>query len=381
MKKVIEASQAIALGAKLCRPDVIPMYPITPQTHVVEDLASMINNGELDCAMIDVESEHSAASAMIGVVAAGSRCFTATASQGLFLMYEILPIISGMRFPGVMAVANRALSAPISIWNDHSDAVSARDQGWIQLWVESSQEALDAIIQGFLISEASNVQLPLMVNFDGFTLSHVFEPVDIPSQAEVDKFLPKFKPVYKLDVKKPMSFGPIGFPDSFMHFKKQQQDAMINALEVVKAVNSKFAKAFGRSYGDGLLDLYKMKDAEYAVIGMGTLCGTAKVAIDKLRAEGKKVGLIRIRCLRPFPEKELQKAIKGLKAAAVLDRHISLGQKGPLFTDIRSAIYCNDITINSYIAGLGGMDITVKHFEKVFKDLAQGKQKGEWLFD
>ena len=381
MKKVIEASHAIAIGAKLCRPEVIPMYPITPQTHVVEDLASMINNGELDCAMIDVESEHSAASAMLGVVAAGSRCFTATASQGLALMYEILPIISGMRFPGVMVVANRALSAPISIWNDHSDAVSARDQGWIQLWVESSQEALDAVIQGYLISEASNVQLPLMVNFDGFTLSHVFEPVDIPSQAEVDKFLPKFKPVYKLDVKNPMSFGPIGFPDSFMHFKKQQQDAMINALEVVKKTNSKFAKAFGRSYGDGLLDLYKMKDAEYAVIGMGTLCGTAKVAIDKLRAEGKKVGLIRVRCLRPFPEKELQKAIKGLKAAAVLDRHISLGQEGPLFTDIRSAIYCNDITINNYIVGLGGMDITVKHFEKVFKDLEQGKQKGEWLFD
>ncbi len=381
MKKVEEASLAIAAAVKLCRVEVCPMYPITPSTHVPEKIAEYIADGEFDATLIDVESEHSAASAFLGSVATGCRTFTATASQGLFLMYEILPIISGMRFPGVMAVANRAVSAPISIWNDHSDSVSARDQGWIQLWVESSQEALDAIIQGFLISEASNVQLPLMVNFDGFTLSHVFEPVDIPSQAEVDKFLPKFKPVHKLDVKNPMSFGPIGFPDSFMHFKKQQQDAMINALEVIKKTNSKFAKAFGRSYGDGLLELYKMKDAEYAVIGMGTLCGTAKVAIDKLRKEGKKVGLIRIRCLRPFPEKELQKAIKGLKAAAVLDRHISLGQEGPLFTDIRSAIYCNDITINSYIAGLGGMDITVKHFEKVFKDLEQGKQKGEWLFD
>ncbi len=379
-KKVEEASLAIATAVKLSRVQVCPMYPITPSTHVPEKIAEYIANGEFDATLIDVESEHSAASAFLGSVATGCRTFTATASQGLALMYEILPIISGMRFPGVMAVANRALSAPISIWNDHSDAVSTRDQGWIQLWVESSQEALDTIIQGFLISEDSKVQLPLMVNFDGFTLSHVFEPVDIPSQAEVDKFLPKFKPVFKLDVKKPMTFGPIGFPDSFMHFKKQQQNAMINALEVVKKANSSFKKSFGRSYGDGLLDLYKMTGAEYAVIGMGTLCGTAKVAIDKLRKEGKKVGLIRIRCLRPFPEKELQNAIKNLKAVAVLDRHISLGQEGPLFTDIRSAIYCNDITINSYIAGLGGMDITVSHFEKVFKDLAQGKQKGEWLF-
>ncbi len=379
-KKVEEASLAIAAAVKLCRVQVCPMYPITPSTHVPEKIAEYIANGAFDATLIDVESEHSAASAFLGSVATGCRTFTATASQGLALMYEILPIISGMRFPGVMAVANRAMSAPISIWNDHSDAVSARDQGWIQLWVESSQEALDAVIQGYLISEDSGVQLPLMVNFDGFTLSHVFEPVDIPSQAEVDKFLPKFKPVFKLDIKNPMSFGPIGFPDSFMHFKKQQQDAMVNALEVVKKANSKFAKAFGRSYGDGLLDLYKMKGAEYAVIGMGTLCGTAKVAIDRLRAEGKKVGLIRIRCLRPFPEKQLQKAIKNLKAVAVIDRHISLGQEGPLFTDIRSAIYCNDITINSYIAGIGGRDITVKHFEKVFKDLEQEKQKGEWLF-
>lgn len=356
------------------------MYPITPSTHIPEKISEYVADGEFNAAMIDVESEHSAASALIGSIAMGSRSFTATSSQGLALMYEILPIISGMRMPTVMAVANRALSAPISIWNDHSDAVSARDQGWIQLWVESSQEALDAVIQGYKICEDRSVFMPLMVCFDGFTLSHVFEPVDVPEQKQVDSFLPKFKPVHVLDVKNPKTFGPIGFPNSFMGFKKQQQDAMLNALGVIKKVNKDFKKSFGRGYGSGLLELYKMDNADFAVIGMGTLCGTAKVAIDKLRKEGKKVGLIRVRSLRPFPEQELQEAIKDLQAVAVIDRHISLGQEGPLFTDVRSAIYCNDISINGYIAGLGGRDITVKHFEKVFGDLEKGKSKGEWLF-
>ena len=379
-KKVEEASLAIAASVKLCRVQVCPMYPITPSTHVPERISEYVANGELNAAMVDVESEHSAASAMLGAVAAGSRCFTATSSQGLALMFEILPIISGMRLPGVMAVANRALSAPINIWNDHSDSVSARDQGWIQLWVESSQEGLDAVIQGYKISEDRKVMMPLMVNFDGFTLSHVFEPVDIPEQSKVDKFLPKFKPLHVLDPKKPVTMGPIGFPNTFMHFKQQQQEAMLNAINVIKRTNKEFKKVFGRAYGDGLLELYKIQDADYAVIGMGTLCGTARIAVDKLRKQGKKVGLIKVRCLRPFPEKELQLAIKNLKAVGVIDRHISLGQEGPLFTDIRSAIYCNDISINSYIAGLGGRDIMVKHFEKIFSDLEAGKQKGEWLF-
>jgi pyruvate ferredoxin oxidoreductase alpha subunit len=379
-KAIVEASHAVAEAVKLCRVQVCPMYPITPSTHVPERISEYVANGELNAAMLDVESEHSAASAFLGAVAVGSRCFTATSSQGLALMFEILPIISGMRLPGVMAVANRALSAPINIWNDHSDSVSARDQGWIQLWVESSQEALDAVIQGYKISEDRKVMMPLMVNFDGFTLSHVFEQVDVPSQQAVDKFLPAFKPLHWLDPKNPKTFGPIGFPNSFMEFKKQQQDAMINAINVTKKVNKEFGKDFGRTYGNGLLELYKMDDADYAVVGMGTLCGTARVAVDRLREKGKKVGLIKVRCLRPFPERGLQDAIKNLQSVGVLDRHISLGQEGPLFTDIRSAVYCNDIAINSYIAGLGGRDITVKHFEKVFKDLEAGKQKGEWLF-
>ena len=379
MKKVVETSEAVAIAAKLARIAVFPMYPITPSTHIPEKIAEYIANGELNATMIDVESEHSAASAVIGAAAAGSRTFNATSSQGLALMFEMLPIISGMRLPTAMAVANRALSAPLNIWNDHSDSVSCRDQGWIQLYVESSQEALDTVIQAFKISEDKDVFLPAMVCLDGFTLSHVFEPIDEPEQKKVDGFLPAFRPKFVLDPKKPLTFGPISFPDTFMLFKQQQQEAMLGAAEVIKKANRDFAKAFGRGYGDGLLELYRMDDAEFALIGMGTLCGTGKAAVDELRREGRKAGLIRVRSLRPFPKKELQDAMKNLQGAAVIDRHISLGFQGPLHSEVRSAVYCNDITINGYIAGLGGRDITVRHLKKALGDTAGGKQKGEWL--
>ncbi len=379
MKGIFEASLAIAHGVRLSRPQVIPMYPITPQTHIVERLADMINDGDLDAEMIHVESEHSACSALIGSVAAGSRSFTATASQGLAYMYEILPIISGLRLPAVMAVANRSLSAPLNIWNDHADAVSARDQGWIQLWAESSQEALDSVIQAVKISEDRGVLLPVMVNLDGFTLSHVWEPVDIPEQKEVDKFLPKFKFDFVLDPNKPVSIGNVATPDTFMEFRELQEKAMQDSRVVVKKVNDDYKKAFGRGYGDGLLELYEMKDAEFAVIGMGTLCGTARVAVDNLRKKGIKAGLIKLRCLRPFPEEELVKVTKNLKGLGVLDRHISLGFEGPLYTDIKSSLYGkNDLQVNSYIAGLGGRDIKVGHIEKALTDLTKGSGGG-WL--
>lgn len=380
MKRIEECAIAIAEAAKLCRIQVFPMYPITPSTHVAEKISEFINNNELEAAMIDVESEHSALSAAVGASAVGARAFTATSSQGFALMFEILPIASGLRLPIVMAVANRALSAPINIWNDHSDSVSARDQGWIQLWVESSQEALDTVIQAFKIAENKKILLPVMVNFDGFTLSHVFEPIDVPEQKQVDRFLPEYKAEHILDVKNPKTFGPIAFPETFMEFKKIQQEAMEASLEMIEKTNSEFKKSFGRGYGNGLLELYRMNDAEFAVIGMGTICGTARVVVDELRAKGKKAGLIKLKSLRPFPEKEIQKATKNLKALAVIDRHVSLGFEGPLFTDLRSTIYCNDIQILGYIAGLGGRDVSIEHFQKVFEDLFKGKQKGEWLF-
>ncbi len=378
MKEVVEASIAVAKAVKLCRVKVCPMYPITPSTHIPEKIAEFIFNGEMDAEMIHVESEHSAASAMIGSVATGVRSFTATSSQGLALMFEILPILSGMRLPCVMTVANRALSAPINIWNDHSDSVSARDQGWIQLWVESSQEALDATIQAFKISEHKDVLLPAMVNLDGFTLSHVWEPVDVPEQEKVDKFLPEFKPRDILDPENPKTFGPIGFPTHFMEFKQMQQKAMEKAEEVISEVNSEYKKRFGMGYGNGLIETYKADDAEYALIGMGSLCGTARVVVDKLRKNGLKAGLIRIRSLRPFPKKDLQKDAENLKGIAVIDRHISLGYEGPLYTDVKSALFGSDIKINSYIGGLGGRDITLQHIERTFNDLKNGKEGG-WL--
>ncbi len=375
---VVEASMALALGAKLCRPKVIPMYPITPQTHIVERLADFINDGELDAEMLHAESEHSAMAAMIGAAAAGSRVYTATASQGLALMYELLPVMSGNRLPGVMSVANRALSAPISIWNDHSDAVSARDQGWIQLYCESTQEAIDTTIQLYKVSENHDVLLPAMVCIDGFTLSHVCERAIVPEQGKVDEFLPEFKPFVKLDPENPVSMGPIAFPDSFMEFKKQQQDAFDNSLPLIEKVHGEFAEKFGRSYGNGLIEEYKMEGAEYALIGMGTLCGTAKATVDKLREKGEKTGLIKLKSYRPFPAKEIRRATKELKGLSVIDRHFSLGYEAPLFTEISSALYDSPLLINSFVAGLGGRDITIDRLEKALLSLKKG-EPGGWL--
>lgn len=373
MRKIIEASTAAAVGVKLSRPKVIPMYPITPQTHIVERLAEFINDGELDADMIHVESEHSAISAAIGSQATGVRTFTATASQGLALMHEVLHIVSGMRLPVVMEVANRALSAPINIWNDHQDSISARDTGWIQLYVESAQEALDTVIQAFKIAEDKKVLLPAMVCLDGFTLTHVFEPVDVPSQVNVDKFLPKYKPAFCLDTKKPITMGPIAYPNSFMEFKEAEQIAMNNALKVIKETNTQFKNQFGRGYGDGLIETYRIKDAQYAVVCMGTIVGTSRVVVDKLRKQGKKVGLIKLKSFRPFPIEEILKVTKGLKAIAVADRNISLGQEGALFSEIRSALYGKSkIIVSGFIAGLGGRDVKEETIERMFDNINHG---------
>jgi pyruvate ferredoxin oxidoreductase alpha subunit len=378
MKTVIEASEAIAQGVKLCKPAVIPMYPITPQTHIVERLAEYINDGILKSEMIHAESEHSALSAALGAQATGVRTFTATASQGLALMHEILFVVSGMRLPVVMAIANRALSAPINIWNDHQDSISARDSGWIQFYVESAQEALDSIIMAYKVAEDHNVLLPAMVCLDGFTLSHVYEPVDIPKESEVNRFLPKFNPLYKLDPSNPVTMGPVGFPDSFMEFKLQQQEAMKNALPVIKKTNVDFKKKFGRGYGNGLIETYKMNDAKYAVVAAGTVCGTSRVVVDELRKHGKKVGLIKIKCFRPFPNDSLMKACSRLKGIAVIDRDISLGQEGAIYSELRSLVYDKDIVINGFIAGLGGRDVTKAHIKKALLS-SDKKRKTEWL--
>ncbi|MBW2995536.1 pyruvate ferredoxin oxidoreductase [Candidatus Woesearchaeota archaeon] len=382
MKKVIEASMAVAIAAKLCKPDVVAVYPITPQTHIPERIADFVYDGEADIEMIDVESEHSALSACVGAQAAGSRTFTATASQGLALMHEVLFVASGLRLPIVMAVTNRTLSAPINIWNDHQDSISARDSGWMQFYVESAQEALDTVIIAYKIAEDHKVLLPAMICLDGFTLSHVYEPVDIPEASKVTKFISKYKPIYKLDTKKPMTFGPIGFPNSFMHFKDQQHEAMKNALNIIKKTNNDFKKQFGRSYGNGLIEEYKMQDAEYAVICMGTIAGTSRVVVDGLRKQGKKVGLIKIKTFRPFPEEELIRATKNLKAIAVIDKNISLGQQGAIYTDLKSTLYNkNKALIHSFIAGLGGRDIKKNHIlASILKSIKAKKPSIMWMY-
>lgn len=377
-KRVIEASAAVAEGVKLCRPGVIPMYPITPQTHIVEKLADFIDDGKLDCRVIHAESEHSAISAALGAEATGVRTFTATASQGLALMHEMLFIVSGMRLPVVMAVANRTLSSPINIWNDQQDSIAERDSGWIQLYAEDAQEVFDTVIHSYKIAENKDVLLPVMVCLDGFILSHVYEPVDIPEQNDVDAFLPAYTPLYVLDSKNPITMGPIAFPDSFMHFKKQQQEAMEKSLDVITKVNQDFSRKFGRSYGDGLIETYKMEDAECAIAAMGSVCGTIRVVIDELRKKGRKVGLIKIRCYRPFPEDVLLKTVKCLKAVAIIDKDISLGYDGALYTDIKAALHNQKIILNNFIMGLGGKDITKDDIIKVF-DSIKNENEQEWI--
>jgi len=364
---VISGSDACAIGARLCCPNVIPMYPITPQTVVAERLAEFVHNGELKAEMILVESEHSAATAQMGAQATGSRTFTSTSSQGLALMHEVLFITSGLRLPCVMGVVNRALSAPINIWCDQQDSVSSRDSGWIQLFCESAQEVLDTTVMAYKIAE--KVKLPAMVCFDGFILSHTYEPVNVPTEKQVKDFVPEYVPAFKLDINNPTTIGPVAGPDSYMEFRKEQQDAMLEALKEIKKTSSEFKTKFGRSYGNGLVETYKMNDAKQAVVAMGSSCTTARQAVDELRKAGKKAGLIKIKSLRPFPEQEIQKLFSKLKYAAVLDRNISVGQTGALYSEIKSCLYKNAKTkISNFIAGLGGRDIKVNDIKSFFKN-------------
>lgn len=345
-------------------------------THIVERIADFINDGEMDAEMIHAESEHSAMAAAIGASATGVRTFTATASQGLALMNEMLHIASGNRLPIVMAVANRALSAPINIWNDLQDSISSRDTGWLQLYVESSQEAFDTVVQAHKIAETC--LLPVMVCLDGFSLSHVFEPADIPKQEQVDKFLPQYKAKWKLDPENPITMGPISLPWNHMEIKQEQQTDTLVSVEIVRKVHDDFAKQFKRKYGNGLLEEYRCRDANTVIVCMGSACGTARVAVDEMRKKGKKVGLIKLRCYRPFPADDIRKALKGKKYAAVIDRSLSYGlDEGPVCSEIRNAVQCEKIKIRSYIAGLGGRDVTVKRFVKAVTDVQKHGQG--WL--
>ena len=356
MMEIMEGSHAIAEAVAMCRPQVVSAYPITPQTHIVEALAEMVADCKLDADYITVENEFSALSACVGASAAGSRVYSATTSQGLALMFEVCFNAAGMRLPIVMSIANRALGAPLSIWNDQQDSISLRDSGWLQFYAEDNQEATDLHYLAYRVAEDHSVLLPAFVCFDGFILSHTYEPVDMLSQEDVDRYLPKFTPYERLDANDPVSFGMYATPEYYHEFRYETDRAVKRAKDVYRKAAGEFAMMFGRDYS-GLIEEYRMEDAETAIVAMGSVCGTIKDAIDELRESGKKVGLVRIRVFRPFPSEELAKSLAKAKRVAVLDKNISLGAKGAVALEVKDAMYGKTIPVLNYILGLGGRDV------------------------
>ena len=368
MKNVMEGSHAIAETVRLCDPKVIAAYPITPQTHIVEKLSEIIADGRMDAEFLTMESEHSAMAACIGAQATGVRTFTATASAGLALMHEMLGVASGMRLPIVMVVANRALSSPLSIWNDWSDSMAEKDMSWIQLYSESNQEAVDNVIQAYKIAE--KVKLPVMVCIDGFYLSHTYEPIDIPEN--VKDFIGDYKPDVFLDTDNPISMGEYARPDSYQEFKEQQYDAMEEAKTVIKNVNDSFNKKFGRSYGNGLIETYNMENAKHAIITMATISSNIKHMINN----GEDIGLIRIRSYRPFPSEDLKNITENLESIGVIEKSVSYGVGGSLGNDVKSAI---NRPISNFIAGIGGRDVTIDNFKQIINIIKEKKQGLYWV--
>jgi len=376
MKEFLEGSLAIAEAVKLCKPGVVSAYPITPQTHIVEELASMVANGETKTQCVNVESEHSAASVVLGGVAAGVRSYTATSSQGLLYMAEVVYNFAGLRLPIVMTVANRAISAPINIWNDQQDSICLRDSGWIQLYAETLQEAVDLHFIGYRLSEDKSVMLPVMVCMDGFILTHGIETIEIPSQETVDSFLPPYNPLYKLDVENPLTLGPLVDPESYAETRYAIEETQKSVLDILPKIVKEFNGTFGRSY-NGLIEEYMVKDADRVIVAMGSVCGSVKDIVDELRAKGKKVGLLKIMSYRPFPAQAICDALKNVSKVAVLDRALSLGSFAPLSSEVRAAFYGKKKapkSIGSYVIGLGGRDITKDSIKEVFSLMTKDKQ-------
>ncbi|HEX5821743.1 MAG TPA: hypothetical protein VFY30_08260 [Solirubrobacterales bacterium] len=351
-----EGSRAIAEAVALCRPEVVSAYPISPQTHIVEHLSDLVRVGELDpCEYLMVESEFGAMSAAIGASAAGARTYTATASQGLLFMAEALYNTSGLGLPIVMTVANRAIGAPINIWNDHSDSMSQRDSGWIQIYAESNQEALDMHIQAYRIAE--QVSLPVMVCMDGFVLTHAYEEVEIPAQDEVDTFLPGFEPRQLLDPADPMTIGAMVGPEAFFEVKYLAHAKQMQALDVIAEVGQSFAVDFGRPSG-GLVRRYRTEGAETIIVALGSVLGTIEEVVDEMRAEGIRVGALGIKSFRPFPLEEVREALVGACRIVVLEKALAPGRGGIVSTDVHEALVGGHARCSTVIAGLGGRAIT-----------------------
>ena len=373
MEVAIAASEAVAL----CNIDMAAVYPITPQSHIAEHLSDIIADGRIDAEFVTVESEHSAISCVAGASATGARVYTATSSQGLMLMHEILPIVSAMRLPVAMGIANRAVSGPLNILNDHTDIMNQRDAGWVVLFSENGQEVVDLTIQSFKIAEHEDVRLPTCVNIDGFQLTHVVEPVEFPEQKLVNKFLPPRKPFATLHPDKPATMGTFAMSDIFPEVMKAKDEALIGAKKVVLDVFAEWKKLFGREYRP--VETYRADDAEFLFVTMGSMGETAEVAVNELRKEGIAAGLVKIRLWRPFPLDEFRAAVKKAKILAVMDRAIVHGgMGGPVGVEIRSALYDEKTrpAVHDYIMGLGGRDVAVTDFVKMARASLEAFKKG-----
>ncbi len=381
IKKLIPLTgdQAVAEAMRQIEPDVVAAYPITPQTEIVMNFSQFVADGKVKTEMIPVESEHSAMSACIGSAASGARTMTATSANGLALMWEIVYIAASTRLPIVMPVVNRALSAPLNIHCDHSDTMGARDSGWIQIYSENAQEVYENVIQAVRIGEHKDIRLPVMVCQDGFITSHAVEGIEVFDSKLVKDFIGEYEIEHSLlDVDNPVSYGPLDLQDFYFEHKRQQSEAMKNALDVIPEVLKEFNKTFGKNHD--LLEEYKLKDADIAIVALSSTAGTAKVVVDELRKDGIKAGLLKPIFFRPFPKERITKSLSNLKAVAVLDRAESFSTMGgPLFNELRSALYDSKkrpLLVN-YIYGLGGRDILPEHIKKIFRDLEDIKKTGK----
>jgi pyruvate ferredoxin oxidoreductase alpha subunit len=363
----IEGSRAVAKAVALCRPEVISAYPISPQTHIVEELSDMVSSGELEpCEYLMVESEFAAMSAAIGASATGARAYTATASQGLLYMVEAVYNASGLGLPIVMTIANRAIGAPINIWNDHSDSMSQRDSGWIQLYAESNQEALDLHIQAFKLAE--RLSLPVMVCMDGFILTHAHDRVDVPAQEQVDSFLPPFEPRQVLDPDHPVTIGALVGPEAFFEVKYLMHAKQMQALDSIPVLAAEFASQFGRESG-GLIRSYRADDADTIVVALGSVLGTIEDVVDELREQGVRIGAVGIKCFRPYPLEEVREALRHATRTVVVEKAFAVGAGGIVGQNVRLALSGLDPRVYDVVAGLGGRPITKRSLHRLLEDV------------
>ena len=379
-RQFLSGNEAFAYGVRLARPLVISAYPITPQTIVVEKLSEFVEDGSLKSEFIHVESEHSALSCAIGASSVGARAFTATSSQGLLYMAECLPYAAGGRFPVVMMNANRSTALPWNIYGDQRDSLSQLDSGWIQAYAENAQEALDLALMSFYIAEHKKVSTPFMANLDGFVLTHTYEVVDVPTSEQADEFLPPFETENKMSLSEPKNLGFSAGPDTNTFFKYKEHTGLLNVKGVVTEAESRFESIFGRHYS-GLTESYKTDDADYILITLGSISGLVREIVDKLREQGEKVGLLRIRYMRPFPNEEISQAVKNARSVAVLEKDISFGNEGTVYTNVNSALQKSGISIptSDYIGGLGGKNISPGEIENIFEELKKEKSAVEFL--